>query len=154
MSATATVRGELLRLAKRPIVQLDPDGPDDVMSVRVQLLRNGQVLGAFVVQAKVSEVPDLAAVDVRPPAPASSPAWRWLCPTSEKVTAFLTASHARDPLAWVTAEQIAEGVGMPCSGEFRCLLRMLVERGILESLQRHGYRLNLPAAAPEPAEAN
>jgi hypothetical protein len=111
----------------------------------------GEPTGRIVVSVKTSNRPlvkigydlsDLPQETVPdPPVPATNPKWRWLDPTSERIVEEMARAYKICPTGWTKAEDIAALLGEPCSGTFRTILGLLVERNILESRQRYGYRL-------------
>ncbi len=71
-------------------------------------------------------------------APASIlPGGRPLSPTEEAIVTYLTGKD------WQTGQLIAEGIGHPRSSSLNAILSNLAETPVLESNQRHGYRLRV-----------
>ena len=66
-------------------------------------------------------------------------------PTEKSILRVLTGKD------WLTAQQIAEAVGLAKSSGFTAVLANMAEAGIIESSTRHGYRLIPNAGRQEPS---
>jgi hypothetical protein len=97
-------------------------------------------------------------VDIELPAPSAQIAapegghatWHLFTPLEEKVVKLLQHYHDEDAERWTTGEQIAELLLETHSGAFKVMLTNLAERNVLVSLQRHGYKINLPSPVDSP----
>lgn len=131
----------LLRDAKKMWISNfgEKEDEDGRLSVRVELRGRGMALDEDISAIPTHEEP----CNMNPPSPSAHPDWKWLDPTSERIVQELVKAFQCNPTGWTTGEDLAALSGEVCSGTFRTLLSLLVERGIIISKQRYGYRPNV-----------
>lgn len=139
---------ELLRAAVRLLSDHDhPCQPNTQLAVKVTNLVDRwsvRICGAAGKDADMTESPP---TPPSPPAAIGPPHWRALTHLEERVIAALSAARKPPGTGWLTSGELGATVEESAeNSRFRCLLSLMVEKNIIISHNRKGYRLWLDDA--------